>query len=243
MVAALVHTVQQHPNGWVHLALAGTFDENNGLDSYRLPDNCTWCVVDMAAIDRWNSTGVGDWLRWLQSHNKLGVMFVLVDVSVTTVSQLNMTARFQNMASVYSICLPYFCDACNLEQSTVMMVSELSGKERRIAPTLTCSSCGKDLVFDDIEETFFQFVATQRSPLDEDTIALRLHLARQGDMDAVNPNISSERIPYPVSRPPSDVDSGDGTESRSSTMDAFYYLSVGALVFLLALILYHAVNL
>ncbi len=243
VVASLVHTVQQHPEGWVHLALAGTFDENNGLHEQALPGNCTWCLVDMAAVKRWNSTGVRDWMQWLQTHTKLGVVFVLVDVSVSTVAQLNLTGRFQNLTEVYSICLPYFCEACNLEHSTVMSVSELQAQERRSAPVLSCSACGENLEFDDIEEAFFHFVPTQRNPLDEEMISLRLYLARQGDMGQVPQTVDSERIPYPTMTPDPVPASVDESQSAPSKLDTIYYLSVGALMFLLGLIVYHVVNL
>jgi len=239
----LIHTIQQHPEGWVHLALAGTFDETNGLNEQSLPENCTWCLVDMAAVKRWNSTGVRDWMQWLQKHTKLGVVFVLVDVSVSTVAQLNLTGRFQNLTSVYSICLPYFCEACNLEHSTVMLVSELQSQERRSAPVLSCSACSENLEFDDIEEAFFHFVPTQRHPLDEEMISLRLYLARQGDMEECPQAVESERIPYPTMTQDRVLPSVDESQTVPSKMDTFYYLSVGALMFLFGLIVYHVVRL
>jgi len=243
MVAQLIHTVQEHPEGWVHVSLSGVMDEHSAFDSLKIPPECQTCLLDLSAITRLNSAGVRDWLCWLEKHHASGVAVILIDCSKAVVGQLNLSQAFGRHAQIFSVCIPFFCEPCELEQSSVLVASDWSSSDGIKVPELTCGKCEAPMVFDDIEGMYFRFIQWARLDADNDWVSSRLTLARQGDMD-------EEAIPMVASLAPVDGSSESDplVESVESTpvamrFDVYYYLAVGALVFLLAVVMYHLLKL
>jgi ABC-type transporter Mla MlaB component len=243
MVAQLIHAVQEHPEGWAHVSLSGVMDEHSAFESLQLSPQSRTCLVDVSAVTRLNSAGVRDWLCWLEEQTAAGVSVILIDCSKAVVGQLNLTPAFGQHAQIFSVCIPYFCEQCELEQSSVLVASDWFSSAGLKVPNLTCGNCESPMVFDDIEGMYFRFVEWAQLDTDMDWVSSRLTLARQGDMDA-------EAIPMEVSEAHSTVpDENDpliaSVESPPVGMrlDVFYYLAVGALVFLLAVVVYHLLKL
>jgi|GEM_PF-563520 ABC-type transporter Mla MlaB component len=243
MVTQLLHTVQEHPEGWAHVSLSGVINEHSALDSLHFAPQSRTCLLDVSAVTRLNSAGVRDWLCWLEEQATAGVSVILIDCSKAVVGQLNLTQAFGEHAQIFSVCIPYFCEPCELEQSSVLMASDWTASSGLKIPDLTCGNCESSMVFDDIEGMYFRFVEWARLEADMDWVSARLTLARQGDMD--EEAIPMEASPAPTYVPHENAPPVGSAEPPSVgiRLDAYYYLAVGALVFLLAVVLYHLLKL
>ena len=124
MVETMPHIVEEHPEGWAHVSVSGVLDEHAALDSIQLSEECRTCLMDVSAVSRLNSSGVRDWMTWLQKQQESNVSVILIDCSKAVVGQLNLNEAFGRYAQVFSVCTPYFCEPCELEQSSILLASD-----------------------------------------------------------------------------------------------------------------------
>jgi hypothetical protein len=85
---------------------------------------------------------------------------VLVECSPAIVAQINLVHNFTGGGAVKSFFAPYFCPACDLEKVLLIEAAEMGGQATPAAPTCRCDECDGVMDFDDMEESYFAFVAS-----------------------------------------------------------------------------------
>jgi eukaryotic-like serine/threonine-protein kinase len=111
-------------------------------------------VLDLADIRRINSTGVREWIKFVTSLAKSGKIFRLERCSVAIVHQLNMISNFRGGGEVRSVLAPYYCPECDHNHLHLVDVSAPTAK---IEATLPCPSCGADMEFDELPDSYLSF--------------------------------------------------------------------------------------
>lgn len=157
-----------------YIKLSGTIDEDNQLAAVSLPSaehRDGPVFVDCGDIERINSRGVRDWIRWLDGLASQGHHLVLIDCAPPIVAQLNLVANFAGTSSrpsrIRSVQLPYFCARCDEEHVVTHEVRNLlAGQADGAPPACRCATCGEAMDFDDIPESYFSFLKTQRVAID-----------------------------------------------------------------------------
>ena len=110
-------------------------------------------VVDLSAVDRVNSYGVREWIRFLKGLVQQGVDVTLEGVSVPMVRQMNMIPQVRAGARVGAIHAPYYCPSCDDERAV-----RLDAATRSPPATMPCPACASAMDFDDVEDGYFAFV-------------------------------------------------------------------------------------
>lgn len=116
--------------------------------------------LDLGGIKQVNSTGVREWLKFIQSVTAANQHLVLRRCSVSFVNQLNMIRRFAGSATITSILAPYACPEC--ESATDRLLEITAGAadvSAQVEATLPCSNCGAAMVFDDVPSVYFAFLS------------------------------------------------------------------------------------
>jgi anti-anti-sigma regulatory factor len=141
--------------------LGGVIDEDNELVELtdRIPPGTV--VIDLADIERINSCGVRDWVNWLTRIERNGARVVLVECSPSIVSQINLVNNFTGNGVVKSFYAPYFCPNCEREKVLLVEANELPPPPHR-APICRCDECDGVMDFDDMEDSYFAFLATAK---------------------------------------------------------------------------------
>lgn len=136
-----------------HVAVRGAITEAADFSAVLTPGP-RHVVVDLSAVDRVNSFGVREWIRFLKALQGLGVRCALDGVSVAMVRQMNMIPQARGGAEVRGVFAPYYCSACDDERTLLLASGARSAPER--AP---CPMCGAHMEFDDVPEAYFAFLA------------------------------------------------------------------------------------
>lgn len=111
-------------------------------------------TIDLAHVDRVNSYGVREWIRFLKSLTDRGATITLDTVSVPMVRQMNMIPQARGNAVVRRVFAPYYCSQCDDEQRLAMPDGATSAPDE--AP---CPACGAAMEFDDVPDAYFAFQA------------------------------------------------------------------------------------
>ncbi len=115
----------------------------------------THVVVDLSGVDRVNSFGVREWIRFLNALVAAGMRCALDGVSVPMVRQMNMIPQARDGAEVRTIYAPYYCPACDDERTV-----KLASGARAAPDHAPCPTCGAEMEFDDVPDAFFAFLAS-----------------------------------------------------------------------------------
>ncbi len=141
----------------VLVRLDGVINEDNRLPERMAPVVGRKILVHMAKVERINSCGVRDWVRWLQSLEAQGNTVHLIQCSPVVISQVNMVRNFcGDRGHVVSFQSPYFCETCDREHREVFLTNALGPQPT--APVALCENCGEPMQFDDLEESYFAFL-------------------------------------------------------------------------------------
>lgn len=112
--------------------------------------------LDLAGITLVNSTGVREWLKFLQSVSAANQHLVLRRCSVSFVNQLNMIRRFAGDARIASIFAPYVCPHCEaVGERLLELETDIVAESQKPMP---CASCGHAMEFDDVPALYFAFL-------------------------------------------------------------------------------------
>lgn len=154
------HASIQQASDLTYLKITGVIDEDNEL--YDLTDDVATgtLVIDQSDVERINSCGIRDWIRWLDSLKKRGVNVVLAECSPAVVSQINLIGNFIRNSSILSFYAPYFCPTCQTGKALLIDIDEVAESVHPRAPLCRCDECDGLMEFDDMEEIYFAFVAT-----------------------------------------------------------------------------------
>src|SRR5688572_17874787 len=145
---------------WVKLA--GVIDEDNDLGSLAEKIGQGTAVIDVSEIERINSCGVRDWVNWLGRTEKNGASVVLVECSPAIVAQINLVNNFTGQGVVKSFYAPYFCPNCDIEKALLVETADVSGVRPFQAPSCRCDECDGPMDFDDMEDSYFAFLANTK---------------------------------------------------------------------------------
>jgi anti-anti-sigma regulatory factor len=144
-----------------YLKLSGVIDEDNELPSVAEQVPAGTLVVDLAEIERINSCGVRDWVNWLGKVEKVGAKVVMSECSPSIVAQINLVNNFTGTGLVKSFYAPYFCPQCDREKVLLIETRDAVGQRPYHAPTCRCDECDGPMDFDDMEDSYFAFLANE----------------------------------------------------------------------------------
>ncbi len=110
--------------------------------------------LELSGISRINSCGVREWVNFIRSlPPECAVELDRCPPSV--VAQLNMISNFAGSARILSVQAPYVCEACGNEENVLVAVTP--GVSPEIG-AMRCRSCGGEMEFDDIQDSYFAFL-------------------------------------------------------------------------------------
>lgn len=149
----LLWTVDNGEHG-AKVALSGHISEKVDFAALSTAIPAGAIVFDLGGVQRINSSGIREWIRFLEGLAARGDQLALERCSVPIVHQLVMIHRFRGAATVRSVLAPYFCDACNREQTRVIdlagdVAAQITGHE-------TCSQCGGVMELDDVPDHYLK---------------------------------------------------------------------------------------
>ncbi len=150
-----------HRDDVTYVKLTGVIDEDNELTdlSDQIPPGTA--VIDLGEIDRINSCGVRDWVNWLGRIEKADTNVVLVECSPAIVAQINLVNNFTGNGLVKSFYVPYFCPECDEEKVLLVETADM-GPPPHEPPTCRCDECDLVMDFDDMPDSYFAFLASQK---------------------------------------------------------------------------------
>jgi anti-anti-sigma regulatory factor len=145
-----------------YVKLSGVIDEDNELGTLADKLSGGTAVIDVSEIERINSCGVRDWVNWLGRAEKGGARIVMVECSPAIVAQINLVNNFTGNGVVKSFYAPYFCPNCDLEKVLLVETRDVFGQNPFKAPSCRCDECDGPMDFDDMEDSYFAFLANAK---------------------------------------------------------------------------------
>ena len=144
-------------NGLTWIALSGHLNEAADLTPLtQLPGPL---VIDLSGLDRINSLGVRDWMRFIRICETAGVALTFERCSPTIVQQISMITNFMGTTSrISSVEVPYLCSACGTEH--LQLLELVPGAELQV--TITCPKCRAPMELDDLVETYAEIMRRAR---------------------------------------------------------------------------------
>lgn len=110
--------------------------------------------IDLAAIRRINSSGIRNWINFIQPLSSQAQV-ALLNCPPVVINQLNVISNFSGQASIKSILAPFICENCDIEANIAIALQP--GVQPSL-PKVICESCGLEMEFDDLEEDYFSFL-------------------------------------------------------------------------------------
>jgi len=136
-------------------ALTGVINEDNALDERLTATRGKGVLIDLANIERINSCGVRDWIRFAQRLEAAGNALYLLRCSPVVVAQLNMVRNFcGEKGQVVSFQAPYFCPNCDEERTETFPATNVGAGT---SPDAICPVCKSQMEFDDLPDLYFAF--------------------------------------------------------------------------------------
>ena len=179
--SAVVH----HRDDVSFIKLAGVIDEDNELTEVIDKLLAPTIAIDLAEVQRINSAGVRDWVNWLARLGERASGIVLIECSPAMVAQINLVHNFTGNAYVKSFYVPYFCPECDEEKSLLVEAADL-GPPPHEPPTCRCDECDLVMEFDDLADSYFAFLSTEKQ--------LRATEEMQSVLDEMGPDGERSRI-------------------------------------------------
>ena len=168
-----------HRDDVSYVKLTGVIDEDNELPGLVEKIPAGTAVIDLAEIERINSCGVRDWVNWLGRLEGQRTRIVLVSCSPAIVAQINLVNNFTGAGTVKSFFVPYFCPECDQEKLLLAETTEM-GPAPHEPPICRCDECDRVMDFDDLADSYFAFLGSQKAIVDTDRVA--------GAIQALAPN-------------------------------------------------------
>jgi anti-anti-sigma regulatory factor len=157
MSEPLVTTIEQRRSGARLVRLTGVLDEHNKLGELVDKLGAGNALINLAGVDRINSAGVRDWVKWLSALEAKGTRPVLIACSPAVVEQLNRVPELAGHAVIKSFMLPYACATCHVDKR--MLVHVVDMKAPYVAPSHACDACGTEMGLVVDATQYFAFLA------------------------------------------------------------------------------------
>ena len=145
-----------------YVKLSGVIDEDNELADLTNTVHGNMIVIELGEVERINSCGVRDWVNWLTALESRGSQIVLVKCAPAIVAQINLVNNFTGNGSVKSFYVPYFCPECD-EEKVLLSETEEMGPPPHEPPVCRCDGCDLVMDFDDMADSYFAFLQSQKS--------------------------------------------------------------------------------
>ncbi len=141
---------QTTANG-LKIVVSGRIDERSNL---ALPEGMSLgssIQIDTAAVERINSLGVSNWMRFMRALSAPGIPISISQLSVVLVGQARVVSNFLGSAQVESFMAPYYCPSCD------NTADETFARGAQPPESISCPTCQAGMEFDDDYETYLQF--------------------------------------------------------------------------------------
>lgn len=152
----MIKVTKENKGNVILLKLSGTIDESVNFDQQIGPLNGE-VHIHTKEIVRINSVGVKNWIKYFQILKSRGVDLHFIECSTSIVEQINLITNFTANSSIDSIYVPFACENCNTELIALFRTTDLDRNDFKL-PSLKCSKCSGNALFDDIEEEYFAFL-------------------------------------------------------------------------------------
>jgi hypothetical protein len=116
--------------------------------------SATTVILDLQGVRRINSSGVRQWVQFINGLGKGGRRIVFDRCSVAIVHQLNMVSSFRGNAQIRSVYAPYVCTDCGKDDARL---TQVEASTPLVPEGVACSACGAAMEFDDLPEVYFSF--------------------------------------------------------------------------------------
>ena len=140
------------------VSLNGPIDENSEFPE--VPSGAGKIVFDLEGVKYINSIGIKMWIQWMTPMAaQSGIEFKNCPKAI--VLQMNMVKNFLPPgAQVSSFYLPLFCEECDLEDSTLVQVSDIqiSGEDVTLPDLPKCEKSECEMEIDVIPKKYFRFL-------------------------------------------------------------------------------------
>lgn len=180
-----------HASGASIVRVSGVIDERFQPASFAaLSERASPVLIDLDGASRITSFGVREWMRALKDLRTDQYFYVRVRPAM--VAQFNSVNQFGGRGRIVSLYCPYVCPAC---ENTFDVLVDLRKKPEFVraaaAPSMECPFCKALGDFDDIEATYFAYVASApplqvpaaiEAIIDGKKQPLQLHKAVEGDL-------------------------------------------------------------
>lgn len=200
---------QRGDSGYVKLS--GVIDEDNELADLTDRVRGNMIIIELGEVERINSCGVRDWVNWLSAMEAKGSEIVLVKCSPAIVAQINLVNNFTGNGSVKSFYVPYFCPECD-EEKVLLSETDEMGPPPHEPPVCRCDGCDLVMDFDDMPDSYFAFLSSQRKVARADHVQSVLDNVAKGGAEPAkissrsggsssSGNVSSSSLPSVPSLP------------------------------------------
>lgn len=140
------------------IKMSGVIDEDCYLKDIFI-DALDKIAIDLSGITRINSCGIRTWVNVMDMLTEKK-MVIFIECSPVIMRQFNMIANFGGKGVVQSFHIPYFCENCNKEYELTAETRDFLSKELPLnVDVYRCTECNSQLVFDDIESKYFNFLS------------------------------------------------------------------------------------
>lgn len=140
----------------LNVTLEGVIDELTDLNGL-IGRDFQEIRVHAREVTRINSMGIKNWRNFFHALRCEAVRVRFLELPPELVSQMNFVSYFVELSEIESMCVPFFCSACNKTTLKAYSLDEV----RRISgdlPAQPCESCGQPANFDEIPEEYFSFL-------------------------------------------------------------------------------------
>jgi anti-anti-sigma regulatory factor len=157
MTEKLVATFENRRSGARVIKFQGVLDEDNGLASLVERVGSGIALINLAGIERINSIGTRDWIKWLATLEARGTRPMFIACSPAVVHQLSRIKNFAGNGTIKSFQVPYLCAPCEREQLVLVHVADLGPLPYQL-PVHSCDACGGEMEIIDDAGAYYAFL-------------------------------------------------------------------------------------
>ena len=146
----------------IRWTLWGCIDERANLAQFETTGEATTLVFHLASVHRINSVGVRNWIHTMRSIPD-HIRVIWEHTSVPLIQQMTMIANFHGHSEIQSFMAPYYCESCDTGEDKLLMADAKLLSPPYETPPAQCSTCGQDMVFEEMAEDYLSAVQETQS--------------------------------------------------------------------------------